>query len=229
MFFRTLLLWTLGLPVTLTLFAVVLGSLVFDRSGRAVHAIGALWCRIILALSGVRVSVTGAENIPAGTPVIFLSNHQGAFDIPALQANMPVQFRWVSKKSLFNIPVVGWSMTLAGYIPIDRGNNSTAVRSLLAAAKRVKSGTSVVIFPEGTRSKDGVLLPFKRGAFTLAARSGAPIVPVAINGTSRIMEKGRLSIRPADVSIGIGSPIPTSGVDEKELMNATREAIERLL
>lgn len=229
MFPRTLIVWALGLPVTIFLFIIVLLSLLVDRTGAMIHSIGALWCRIILALSGVRVRVNGAENIPGDGPVIFLANHQGAFDIPALQANLPVQFRWVAKKSLFSIPVIGWSMTLAGYIAIERENPQLAYKSMEDAAERIRGGTSVLIFPEGTRSETGKLLPFKRGAFTLAAKSGATVVPVAISGTSGIMKKGSLLINPAEVTITIREPMASTGVEEKDLRNMTKRAISEAL
>ncbi len=227
-FLRNLLVWAIGLPITAVLFIAVLVSYPFGGQ-KAVHTIATLWLRIILALSGVGVRVRGAENIPKGTPVIFLSNHQGAFDIPALQGYIPHRFRWVAKKSLFKIPVVGWSMSMAGYIPIERKAARKASRSIDDAAEKIKGGVSVLVFPEGTRSTTGELLPFKRGGFSLAVRSGAPVVPVAVTGTKDIMKKGGLSIRPADVEISIGAPISTKDMDEKELSRRVRAAIEGLL
>ena len=229
MLLRTLLVWTAGGAVTALLFVAVLFSLVLDRTGRLVHSIGALWCRIIVRLSGVKVRVEGVENLPADRPVIMLSNHQGAFDIPVLQGWLPLQFRWVAKKSLFSIPVVGWSMTLAGYISIERERSMKAYRSLLKAAEKIRAGTSVLVFPEGTRSATGRLLPFKKGAFLLASKSGVPVVPIAINGTAGIMKKGSLLIRPAAVTVRVGRPIETQGMDEKTLEKTVREAIESML
>ena len=228
MFLRTLALWALGLPLTAFIFLAIMATFVFDRNGRAIHSLVALWARLILLISGVSVSVEGIENIPTGTPVVFLSNHQGAFDIPVLQGFIPVQFRWVAKKSLFNVPLIGWSMRFAGYIAIDRDNAAEALKSMEAAASRIRNGTSVLIFPEGTRSDTGKLLPFKRGGFMLAAKSGAPIVPVAVSGTNVIMTRGGLSIRPASVRVSFGHPIETSGAEDKYLRNRTKEAIEAL-
>jgi 1-acyl-sn-glycerol-3-phosphate acyltransferase len=141
-----------------------------------------------------------------------------------------MQFRWVAKKSLFSIPVVGWSMSFAGYIAIDRESATRAYRSMLAAAKKIKAGTSVIIFPEGTRNEtDRKLLPFKKGSFTLAVKAGVPVVPVGITGTRDIMPRGSLRISPADVTISFAPPIETEGRDEKELMGLTKDAIERIL
>ncbi|MBI2413922.1 MAG: 1-acyl-sn-glycerol-3-phosphate acyltransferase [Deltaproteobacteria bacterium] len=228
MFFRTLAIWALGLPLTAFIFLVIMATFVFDRSGRAIHAIVSLWARLILLLSGVRVRVEGMENIPRGKAVVFLSNHQGAFDIPVLQGFIPVQFRWIAKKSLFRIPLIGWSMSFAGYIAIDRENAAEALRSMEAAASRIRSGTSVLIFPEGTRSETGKLLPFKRGGFMLASKSGVPIVPVAVSGTNVIMRRGGFSVRPASVRVSFGHPIETGGAEDKDLRNRTKQAIEAL-
>lgn len=227
-FVRTFAVWLLGLPVTIALFIVVLLSVPFERQGRAIHSIGAFWSRILLGLAGIKVDVRGIDNIPKGVPVVLLSNHQGAFDIPALQAFLPLQFRWVAKKSLFRIPVIGWSMSLANYIPIERENPQEAMKSMEEAAERIRKGTSVLVFPEGTRSTTGELLPFKRGAFMLAAKSGAAIVPVAIRGTSAIMKKGGFLIRPSRVTISVGKPILPQESDEKDLRNRTKKAIEAL-
>jgi len=226
---RTLLVWIIGLPVTLVLFLVVLLSLIIDRRGGYIHGIGTFWLRIILGLSGVKVTVRGLENIPKEGPAVLLSNHQGAFDIPALQGYIPRRFKWVAKKSLFKIPVVGWSMGLAGYISIERESAGSAYKSIESAAREIKAGTSVLIFPEGTRSVTGELLPFKRGAFILASKSGAPVVPIAIRGTKDIMKKGSLLIRPSSVVITIGAPIRSVALSESELKERARESIEALL
>ena len=226
MLIRTLFVWLIGLPVTIFLFILVIISLIFDRSGKAIHSIGRLWGRILLFLSGVTVEVKGLENILAGKPQIFASNHQGAFDILALQAFIPIQFRWVAKRSLFKIPIIGWSMSLAGYVSMDRERSGSAYRSIETAAEKVRNGICVLIFPEGTRSATGELLPFKRGGFLLAIKSGAPVVPLSIRGSTDIMRKGSLFIRPGLIKIAIGRPIQTAGADEKALMAGVRQAIE---
>lgn len=226
MIFRTITLWLFGLPITCFLFIFVLLSLPFDKKGSAIHSIGAFWCRIILALCGIKVKISGLDNLPKGVPVILASNHQGIFDIPILQGLLPVQFRWVSKESLFKIPVIGWTMTLAGYISIDRESPTKAIKSLLRASKRIKSGTSVLIFPEGTRGPDRELLPFKRGLFFLGTKSEVPLVPISISGTSNIMKDHSIWIKPTEVELIIHEPIDTKGIDDIELMKRTRDAIE---
>ncbi|HLA51549.1 MAG TPA: lysophospholipid acyltransferase family protein [Thermodesulfobacteriota bacterium] len=229
MLIRTLLVWLVGLPVTIFIFIIVIISLAFDRSGNSIHSIGALWSRILLFLSGVTVEIKGAENLFQDSPQILASNHRGAFDILALQGFIPIQFRWVAKKSLFKIPIIGWSMSLAGYVSIDREKAGSAYKSIERAAEKVKKGASVLIFPEGTRSSAGSLLPFKRGGFLLAIKSGVPIVPVSIRGTENLMKKESILIRPGAVKVVIGKPISTEGVDEKVLMNEVRKAIEEEL
>ncbi|MEK6598914.1 MAG: lysophospholipid acyltransferase family protein, partial [Deltaproteobacteria bacterium] len=143
-----------------------------------------------------------------------------------LQGFIPIQFRWVAKKSLFKIPIIGWSMSLAGYVSIDREKAGSAYKSIERAAEKVKKGASVLIFPEGTRSAAGNLLPFKRGGFLLAIKSGVPIVPVSIRGTENLMKKESILIRPGAVKVVIGKPIPVSDADEKLLMEMVRKAIE---
>lgn len=226
MLIRTLLVWLIGLPVTILIFILVIISLAFDRSGNSIHSIGALWGRILLFLSGVTVEIKGTENLLQNSPQILASNHKGAFDILALQAFIPIQFRWVAKKSLFKIPIIGWSMSLAGYISIDRERAGSAYKSIERAAEKVKKGVSVLIFPEGTRSSTGSLLPFKRGGFLLAIKSGVPIIPVSIRGTENLMKKESILIRPGVVKVVIGKPIPVSDTDEKLLMEMVRKAIE---
>ncbi|MEK7772813.1 MAG: lysophospholipid acyltransferase family protein [Deltaproteobacteria bacterium] len=228
-FLRTLLVWGFGLPVTVFFFTLILIAYVFGYRGGCMGRFTALWGRGILALAGVRLRVEGLENIPPERSVIFMSNHQGAFDIPALHCAIPTDFKWVAKKSLFNVPLIGWSLALAGHIPIERENAASALKSLEDAVGRIKSGASVVIFPEGTRSHSDELLPFKRGAFMLAAKSGAPVVPVAIKGTRGILKRGGFFITPADVCISFGAPVPTEGAGEKMLRTMTKDSILKML
>lgn len=225
MFIRTLIVWGIGLPVTIILFLVVLISLLFDRTGSSVHSIGRLWARIILFLSGVTIDVKGLENILKDSPQLLASNHQGAFDILVLQAYLPIQFRWMAKKSLFKIPIIGWSMKWAGYISIDRAHPGSAYRSLEKAVEMLKGGISVLIFPEGTRSPTGEILPFKRGGFLLATKSRTPVVPISVKGTRGIMARGSVLIRPGRANVVIGRPILVEGLDERMLAERTREEI----
>ncbi len=226
MVIRTLLVWLSGIPFTLLIFPFVILCFIFDRSGSGIHFIGRHWMRTGLFLGGIKVTVTGTENIPEG-PKIYMANHIGSFDILALQGCLPDQFRWVAKKSLFSLPVIGWSMTMAGYIPIDRSNAKKALESINLAAKKIHDGSSVLIFPEGVRNMtDKPLLAFKRGGFALAEKSEVPIVPVSIEGTRGIAVKGTYLIHPAHATVHIGKPIETVGKNHKELITLTEEAIK---
>jgi len=192
----------------------------FSHSGNTAHKIARLWAKSIIALSGVKVCVTGLANIHQGNSYIYMCNHQSNFDIPVLLAFLPVQFRWLAKAELFKIPVFGHGMRAAGYISIDRSNQVSAFHSISEAAQKIESGVSVMIFPEGTRSSDGKIRSFKKGGFVLAVDSGIPIVPVVVKGTYAIMAKGRLTINPGPVDLEIQKPIETAGYtrDSKEAL-----------
>jgi 1-acyl-sn-glycerol-3-phosphate acyltransferase len=200
----------------------------FDRSGGIYHRHARMWSRVGLWLAGVRVEVAGADKIPAGTPVIFMSNHQGNFDILALFQAIPRRFSWIAKEERSRY-LFRHSMARAGYIPLDRSGGRQALKSMDAAAALIREGRSVVVFPEGTRTQDGSLLPFKQGGFLLAGKAGVPIVPVTINGSMRINPKSRLELYPGTIRILFADPIPTAGAGGKErerLMEEVRQAID---
>lgn len=190
-----------------------------------------LWARIILWAALVRRRIEGRELVPRDTPVVFMANHESWLDIPLLLASIPVQVRFLAKKSLFGIPFLGWAMRAMDFIPVDRQNRREAVRSFEEAAQHIRTGRSVLIFPEETRSRDGSLLPFQRGGFLIALKAGVPIVPVGLEGPARCLARSSYVLRPGRVSVRFGQPIPTAGlgVTAKEaLMGQVREAIERL-
>ncbi len=199
-------------PFALLIFLLAL----FDRKGKINHQIGRFWLKIILAISGVKLEVRGLEHLDPKEAYIFAANHQSQFDIPVLEVALPYQIKWLAKKSLFQIPFFGWALKVIGYIPVDRENPRKGYESLLAAAEKIKAGFSVVIFPEGTRSPDGRLLPFKTGGFALAIKSQKPVVAVALCGTGKIMPKGKLYVRPGLVRVRLFPPIPTRGLSLKE-------------
>ncbi len=206
----------------------IASTLVFP-SGDAAHAMGRVWSRLVLLMSRVRVEVEGLERLPEG-PVIFISNHASQFDIPVLTACLPKQFRFVVKQELFKIPLFAMAMRRTGYIPIDRRGGKAALKSLLTAGERLKAGKSLVIFPEGTRSPDGRLRPFKPGAFILAMKMDVPVVPVAINGSHKILPKGSLKIRSGTIGVRIGDPIkPADYPDKGRLCAAVWHAVSELL
>ncbi|MGD8370761.1 MAG: lysophospholipid acyltransferase family protein [Syntrophobacterales bacterium] len=218
------------LTVFFSLAAIIAALL--TRGGNVPHLIGRLWSRSILFASGVRVRVEGWENIDPNQPYVFAANHQSQFDIFALLAHLPIQFRWLAKRELFRIPIFGLAMKSAGYISIDRSNRREAFRSIDIAATRVREGTSIVIFPEGTRSLDGKLKSFKKGGFHLAIKSGRPIVPVSLSGTFAILPKKGFRIRPRNVLIHIGQPVPTEDItvaDRNWLISEIRRRIQEHL
>jgi 1-acyl-sn-glycerol-3-phosphate acyltransferase len=233
-----------GAPLLRTIFAFVsfvvltlLGSLLaissglVDRTGDAVLWLGRWWSRGLLASAGVRLEVRVHGHLEPDRPYIFASNHLSMIDIFAVLVAIPVQFRFIAKKQLGAIPIFGWAMRAGRFIFIDRQNPVLARRSIDEAAKRIRAGQSVVIFPEGTRSRDGRLAPFKQGGFHLALDSGADIVPVGIRGSHELMPRGSAVMRPGKVTIEIGEPIPTAGLgadDRLELVARVRARIAEM-
>jgi 1-acyl-sn-glycerol-3-phosphate acyltransferase len=164
----------------------ILSSFV-SGSGRLQHYCMRRWSKDNLWLSRARVEIEGLENIDYSRPQIFVANHSGLHDILSLAANLPIQFRWIAKKSLFRIPFMGWHMRRSGYIPIDRDNPRDMAKSIMEAAKAINHGVNAIAFPEGTRSKTGDLGKFYSGAFSLAMRTGVPLVPISIDGSYRVI------------------------------------------
>ena len=230
---RAYLFLSLFIPYTFLFAASALLSTLLDASGRAYAFHARLWARLSLFLAGARVTLSGTEYIPAG-PAIFMSNHQSNFDILTLLAIMPCQIYWVAKKELFEIPIFGASMRRGGYIPLDRSDGRRALKSMDNAAAIIRSGKSVVMFPEGTRSKDLQLLPFKRGGFMLALRAGVPVVPVTINGSGRINPAGRTRLYRGEISVTLHPALlPSTQLSraeaEKQLLEQVRDSISSAL
>ena len=194
--------------------SVVIVSFI-TKSGDMPNKVAAIWARFILAASRIKVEVIGLSNIDPSKSYIYMSNHQGNFDIPILQAYLSVQFRWLAKAELFNIPVFGYAMRRAGHISIDRSDRKSAFKSLSNAARIIQNGVSVLIFPEGTRSSDGNIRQFKKGGFILAVDSGVPVVPVIIHGLWPLMLKNRVFVRPGNVLIEIKKPIESAEYTRK--------------
>ena len=200
----------------------------FSRNGNWSHLVARCWASGILWASRIEVQVLGLDRIDPAKPYIYMPNHLSNFDIPVILSRLPVQFRWLAKAELFKIPIFGLSMKRVGYISIDRSDRDAAIESLRAAADKIRSGVSVVIFPEGTRSRDGHLKSFKKGGFVMAIDAAVPIVPVAISGTWEIMAKVGWRIRPGKVTVNILEPIPSTGYqhhEKKILMRKVRQAL----
>jgi len=222
--------------ITLTLFVLIAGPLLLlytCATGRPdfMYRVGSQGVFLIGRLVGLRTQVEGRENVPAGT-VLFLANHTSFIDpVPIVEA-LPRRVAILAKESLFKIPVVGWAFWLAGFVPVNRSSRESAIESVEKAAQRLKAGTSFLAYPEGTRSYDGRLLPFKRGVFVMAIRAGVPIVPMVAIGVHRLMPKGTWKIRPGRVWVRFGEPIETSSYSLEEravLMNRVRSAMSVLL
>ena len=190
------------------------------------------WGMTIVALgvraAGIRVRVEGRENIEPGVHYIFLSNHVSNLDPPVLLPVLPGMTSVFLKKELMKIPLLGTAMRLGKYVPVSRGNlREEAQRSVEAAADALNSGLHITVFPEGTRSPDGHLLPFKKGAFFLAEETGAPIIPIVISGTEKMMPKGTLRITPGEAYVRFLPPIrPQDSESREDLMERVRSAME---
>ncbi len=201
-----------------------------ERTGPRQHSLMMWWSRACLRSAGVRVHALGIENVLRDRPQIFFSSHASIADICILASVLPVEYRWLARKEVFRIPIIGWYLSVTRHVKIDRGDRSTAIRLLADASARVRAGSNLLVFPEGTRSPDGGLLPFKKGVFHLAIDSGVPIVPVRILGSHRIIPKGSGRLGSGDVDVVVGTPIPTDGLDEDDLpalMARVRTAMRR--
>ena len=201
-----------------------------DRSYHLYFKLSKTFSWGVLFLSGVRLHITGLENLNRDMPYIFVSNHSSQFDIPTLQFALPQETCIVYKKELGKIPLFGWQMKLGPYIMIDRDNRESAARSIEIAKKIMsEKGRSILLFAEGTRSKTGEVQPFKRGAFYLASKVGFPIVPVSISGAENILPKGRFNIKGGVINVHFEKAITTGNIqtkkDELELMEKVRNII----
>ncbi len=214
---------------TRVLVAGLLG--VRQRSGGLYDRAARSWARSALWAAGIKYRVVGLEHLPKDRPVVIASNHQSWFDIFLLAAVLPISVRFVAKKELKRVPLLGRAMRQAGHIYIDRQDRRAAFEAYQEAARVIRSGLSAVVFPEGTRSRTGELLPFKKGPFVLAIAAQVPIVPAYCAGTFDLLPKGSFRLRPRPVALLFGPPIETMGMsyeDRERLMQLTRNAIEQL-
>ncbi len=210
--------------------ALVLGAI--DRTGDLVLALARVWSRVILGVPGVKLDVTLRAKLDPARPYVFMGNHASMVDIWAVFIAVPVSLRFIAKKQLGQIPLFGWAMRAGRFIFIDRQNPAAARRSIQEAARRIKGGQSVVIFPEGTRTRDGSLGAFKKGGFHLAIDAGVDIVPFAVEGTRRLMPRGSPFIRSGVVRLQIDEPISTAGLgaaDREALVARVRARIAAML
>jgi 1-acyl-sn-glycerol-3-phosphate acyltransferase len=212
---------TVAAGVAITLTSVI------APSGRLMMPLGRWWSRTVLRGSGVRVSTDGGEHARSGRPTLFMSTHGSMLDVPAIAISMPDSLRFVAKRSLAWLPFFGWAMLASGgCIFIDRGDRKSAVRSLERAAERIRGGCSVLVFPEGTRSRRGELQEFKKGPFHLAQGAGVPIVPIVVEGARELMPGGSAGSRPGEVRVRFGAPLEVAADDTPSSLAArVREAM----
>ena len=216
---------------TFVLALLVIMVSLFDRNGNLVHYIGKFWALFNVYLFGTRLSIRGKEKMEKGRAYIIMSNHQSVFDVWALIGKLPLQLRWIMKAGIKKVPVFGYALQRMGHIYLDRKKSKDTLLGLEAAAKKIRDGTSVVIFPEGTRSKDGRLQKFHRGGAVLAVKSGVPILPVTVNGGRFVLPKGTLALMPGKIEVVVGDVIDPGAFDGNtdELMAVVRAAIEKNL
>lgn len=189
----------------------------FETTGRMQVAIARAWARMLLRVSFVQMKIEGLEKIDTSGSYVFVANHLSYMDTPCILANIPVQFRFMAKKGLFSIPFLGYHLSRAGHIAVPRDNPREAIKAMTEAGKMIRErGISVLIFPEGGRSPQAKLQPFKEGAFYIAINSGVPVVPVALMGSEKVLPFGSGTVSPGKVTLRIGDPIPTEGLSIKD-------------
>lgn len=210
--------------------AALLVSL-FDGTGRMQHRIAHIWARLILKTVGIRVHISGPDNLDSLQPAIYAANHLSAIDIPVLYSTLPGQFRIMAKRGLFRYPFLGWYLRRSGQIPIVLGDAHASLRSLNRAGDAVRKGMPLVVFPEGGRSATGELQEFMGGAFYVAIRAQAPVVPIAIVGSYELLPINSFHMIPGEIDLVIGEPIPTAGLrlrDMEKLAAQVRQVIAEL-
>jgi 1-acyl-sn-glycerol-3-phosphate acyltransferase len=204
-----------------TVYTIVLGTIslfstLFDRRGNFAHKCARAWARAILGTTGVRVQVSGLEHLQPGRSYVFAANHQSIYDIPIVFVSIPAQLRIVAKESLGRIPFMGWHLHRAGHLLVNRRNPGADVVQKMA--RLVRDGSSLIVFPEGTRSVDGAIGRFKKGSFAVAVDARLPVVPVTITGSSQVMKKGRLMVCPGQVQLVVHPPVSTEGIARDQIL-----------
>jgi 1-acyl-sn-glycerol-3-phosphate acyltransferase len=201
----------------------------FGASGALQIRIARRWAKSLLWGGGVKVRVEGLEKIDPNTSYVIVSNHASYYDTPVVLANIPVQFRFLAKRGLFQIPLLGQHLAKAGHIPVPREDPRAAVKTMTLAAQVIREhGISMLIFPEGGRSRDGVLRPFKEGAAYIGIKAGVPIVPLALIGTRAILPFGSGHIHSGPVTLRVGDPINTVGLTTHDRGRVTAEIREQI-
>jgi 1-acyl-sn-glycerol-3-phosphate acyltransferase len=218
--------------ITLPLASATIVAARVSSTSPVVESIIKLWARLLVRAAGIDLHVENLELLDPKRRYIFVANHYSYFDIPVVFAAIPQPIRFLAKKSLFQIPIFGQAIGRAGFIPIDRKNRRTAIKSFEMAGDRIRRGNSIVVFPEEGRSRHREMRPFQRGAFLLALKSEQPIVPIAVDGTFDVFRVGARHVTPGRVTVKITEPIETAGLtlrDKDRLLQESRRRIEMLL
>lgn len=232
---RPLLVWAFAGPALAVAVVLAFLTAALRWSGpKGFWTIAPRYIRMVATLFGIHRQLEGWEALPEDIrsgrrPVIFIANHASHFDPPLLISTLPSHPVFIAKRELGRVPFLGWVIWLAGFIFIDRGDRSQAAASLKAATKRIHDGQSVVVFPEGTRSPDGELLPFKAGSFRIAVDAGVPLVPIAIHGGNGILPKRDWRVKGGPYRMVVGQPLATEGRDPAQLMAEARQVMLALL
>jgi len=217
---------------TLILALLIIAISPFDRKGNLVHYIGKFWSLLNLYLSGTRLKIKGKEKIEKGRTYIIMSNHQSLVDVWALIGKLPLQLRWTIKSEVKKMPVFGYALERMGHIYVGRKKRKDVALTLEVPVQKIRDGASVVIFPEGTRGRDGRLQKFHKGGAIIAIQSGAPILPITINGSRFVLPKGTLALMPGKIEVIVGDSIDPGMFDEDrkdDLMAVVKSAIEQNL
>jgi 1-acyl-sn-glycerol-3-phosphate acyltransferase len=215
------------ITVLLSVLTILFG--LFETNGKRTYEVSRLWTWLILRVAGISLKVEGLENIDPKRQYIFIVNHQSNIDIPVLvQALRPFQLRWLAKRELLRVPFLGWAIWAAKHVIIDRADPQDALKSLARAKDRLAAGISLVIFPEGTRSRTGALQRFKKGGFLLAVQSHTPIVPITINGSGALLPAGSWRLGSGTIQVVVERPLAVEGFrpgNLRLLSNQVRDVI----
>ena len=207
----------------------VIFALLLDRSGRWFSALERTWTNWLLGTNGIRLNVQGLENLEERHSYILISNHMSILDIPGIISALPFPVRFIAKRSLIWLPIFGWSLYLSRHILINRDNPHSALKSFKQAASLLKSGTSIMVFAEGTRSPDGQVKEFKGGAFLLAVKAQTPVVPVSISGTYEMLPRTGWCFWPGTIKIHLGKPISTQGLSQRQVHSLIKQVRETVI
>jgi|SRR5436190_15691671 len=215
----------------ISLYTIVLGTIsvlstLVDRRGDFGHSCARAWSWLILKTSGVKVAVRGLDRLDPKRSYVFAANHQSIYDIPIVFASLPFQLRIIAKASLGRIPFLGWHLQRTGHVLVDRARPGAG--TVKKMARLVAAGHSLIVFPEGTRSSDGIVGRFKGGSFVIALDAGLPIVPITIIGSRQVMLKGQLTVTPRSVSLVVHEPIDTTSIPRdaaRELADVVRTVV----